>query len=211
MKSVLIGIAGGSSSGKTSIAKKLKRAFDQTNSVVIIREDDYYKDQSDLALSERINTNYDHPFAFDHDLLIQQLSDLMKGKTIEKPLYDYKTYTRSLETETIEPADVVVIEGLFVLENKDIRDMLDIKIYVDTPTDVRFIRRLLRDVDQRGRTVQSVVNQYLETVRIMHEQFVEPSKRYANVIIPEGGKNKVAIDLLTTKISSIISKNMREN
>ena len=208
MKPILIGIAGGSASGKTSIALKLKRTFDKTNSVTIIREDDYYKDQSNMKFEERIETNYDHPFAFDHALLLEQLKDLVAGKTIEKPTYDYKIHTRSDVTEMVESADVIVLEGLFVLENENIRDMLDIKIYVDTPNDVRFIRRLLRDVDERGRTVQSVVNQYLSTVRIMHEQFVEPSKRYADVIIPEGGKNEVAIDLLTTKIASIIHTNM---
>ena len=204
MKPILIGIAGGSASGKTSIAQRLKRTFDKTNSVTIIREDDYYKDQSDLKFEERIETNYDHPFAFDHELLLKHLYELVNGNSINKPTYDYKIHNRSDVIEVIDSADVIVLEGLFVLENKDIRDMLDIKIYVDTPTDVRFIRRLLRDVDERGRTVQSVVNQYLNTVRVMHELFVEPSKRYADVIIPEGGKNEVAIDLLTTKIASII-------
>jgi uridine kinase len=208
MKPILIGIAGGSASGKTSIAQRLKRTFDKTNSVTIIREDDYYKDQSNLKFEERIETNYDHPFAFDHRLLLQQLNELVNGKSIKKPTYDYKIHTRSDVIEIVDSADVIVLEGLFVLENKEIRDMLDIKIYVDTPHDVRFIRRLLRDVDERGRTVQSVVNQYLNTVRVMHELFVEPSKRYADVIIPEGGKNEVAIDLLTTKIASIIQSNM---
>jgi uridine kinase len=208
MKPIVIGIAGGSASGKTSIAQRLKRTFDKTNSVTIIREDDYYKDQSNLKFEERIETNYDHPFAFDHQLLLKQLNELVNGKSIKKPTYDYKIHTRSDVIEIVDSADVIVLEGLFVLENKEIRDMLDIKIYVDTPNDVRFIRRLLRDVDERGRTVQSVVNQYLNTVRVMHELFVEPSKRHADVIIPEGGKNEVAIDLLTTKIASIIQSNM---
>lgn len=208
MKPILIGIAGGSASGKTSISKKLKKTYEQTQSVVIIRQDDYYKDQTHLDMSERVKTNYDHPFAFDTDLLMSQLDQLMDGKSIEKPIYDFVHHTRSTQTEIIEPCDVVVLEGLFVLEEQEIRNRLNIKIYVDTDADIRFIRRLQRDVEDRGRTLQSVITQYTQTVRVMHEQFIEPSKRYADVIIPEGGKNEVAIDLLTTKIGSIIARNM---
>lgn len=207
-KPIIIGIAGGSASGKTSISKKLFETFEKSNSVVIIKEDDYYKNQDHLPMSERVKTNYDHPFAFDHELLIEQLHMLINGDDIEKPIYDYVNHTRSCETEKIAHSDVIILEGLFVLESKEIRDLLDIKVFVDTPSDVRFIRRLLRDVNERGRTLDSVVNQYLSTVREMHEQFIEPSKRFADVIIPEGGKNYVAIDLLVTKISSIIEKNM---
>ena len=208
MKPLLIGIAGGSASGKTTIAQCLKAEFEQTRSVVIIREDDYYKDQTQKTLAERVKTNYDHPFAFDHALMIEQIDALLAGQAIEKPVYDFVQHTRSTVTEVIEPCDVVVLEGLFVLEEPELRKRLNIKVYVDTDADIRFIRRLLRDVEERGRTLQSVVNQYTETVRVMHEQFIEPSKRYADVIIPEGGSNVVAIDLLKTKISSIISPNM---
>ena len=208
MKPLLIGIAGGSASGKTTIAQCLKAEFEQTRSVVIIREDDYYKDQSQKTMAERVKTNYDHPFAFDHALMIEQIDALLAGQSIEKPVYDFVQHTRSTVTEVIEPCDVVVLEGLFVLEEPELRKRLNIKVYVDTDADIRFIRRLLRDVEERGRTLQSVVNQYTETVRVMHEQFIEPSKRYADVIIPEGGSNVVAIDLLKTKISSIISPNM---
>jgi uridine kinase len=207
-KSVIIGIAGGSASGKTSIAKRLKKSFEETNSVLIIRQDDYYKDQSDMPMEERVKTNYDHPFAFDNDLLAQHLVCLIKGEEVEKPTYDFVNHTRSDVTEIIRPSDVIVLEGLFVLEDEHIRNLLDIKIFVDTPADVRFIRRLVRDVRDRGRTLDSVVNQYMNTVRLMHEIFVEPSKRFADVIIPEGGKNEVAVDLLNTKINSIINENM---
>ncbi len=203
-KVVIIGIAGGSASGKTSISAQLKEHFEHTNSVVIIRQDDYYKDQSEKTMEQRILTNYDHPFAFDDDLLISQLQKLLQREAIKKPVYDFVNHTRSQEVEVIEPSDVIVVEGLFVLENEDLRNLCDIKIFVDTDADIRFIRRLLRDVKERGRTVDSVVDQYLSTVRDMHNQFIEPSKRYADIIIPEGGNNMVAIDLLMTKISSVI-------
>ena len=205
-KPIIIGIAGGSASGKTSISRRLKEHFENEGSVLIIRQDDYYKDQSDKPMEERVKTNYDHPFAFDNDLLLQQVHELSEGRTVEKPTYDYVHHTRSDVTETCYPCDVLILEGLFVLEDENIRDLLDIKIFVDTDADVRFIRRLIRDVNERGRSVDSIVSQYLDTVRPMHEQFIEPSKRYADVIIPEGGHNEVAIDLLTTKISSIIRK-----
>lgn len=208
MKPIVIGIAGGSASGKTSVARKIKETFGDSQSVTIIRQDDYYKNQSDLLMEERVKTNYDHPFAFDNDLLVEQINSLLQGEKIEKPVYDFVNHTRSNQTEIIMPCDVIVLEGLFVLENESLRPLLDIKLFVDTDADVRFIRRLKRDVEDRGRTLNSVINQYMTTVRDMHSSFVEPSKRYADVIIPEGGKNEVAIDLLTTKISSIIKHNM---
>ena len=207
-KTILIGIAGGSASGKTSISAQLKEHYEDTNSVVIIRQDDYYKDQSEKTMEERVKTNYDHPFAFDNELLVAQLQRLSAASAICKPTYDFVHHTRSEVIEEIEPSDVVVIEGLFVLENEDLRNLCDIKIFVDTDADIRFIRRLLRDVNERGRTLESVVEQYTSTVRDMHNLFIEPSKRYADVIIPEGGHNVVAIDLLITKISSIISENV---
>jgi len=207
-KPVIIGIAGGSASGKTSIAKRLKKAFESSNSVYIIRQDDYYSDQSHMPFEQRLLTNYDHPFAFDNDLLVEHLDKLTNRVSVEKPTYDFINHTRSNDIELVEPSDVIVLEGLFVLEDARIRQRLDIKIYVDTPADIRFIRRLVRDVRDRGRTLDSVVHQYTTTVRLMHDQFIEPTKRYADVIVPEGGKNEVAIDLLTTKISSIIRENM---
>ena len=155
-------------------------------------------------MEERVKTNYDHPFAFDNDLLLQQMNDLIAGRPVEKPTYDFVHHTRADVTETCYPADVIVLEGLFVLEDPKLREIENIKIFVDTAADIRFIRRLIRDVKERGRTLDSVVNQYVNTVRVMHDSFIEPSKRYADLIIPEGGENTVAIDLLNTKISSII-------
>lgn len=207
-KTIIIGIAGGSASGKTSISKQLKEAYEDSKSVVIIRQDDYYKDQHDKTMEERVRTNYDHPLAFDNDLLVSQIKELMQGIAIEKPTYDFVEHTRSAVIEQIEPCDVLVLEGLFILEDEQLRELCDIKIFVDTDADIRFIRRLIRDVKKRGRTLDSVVDQYTSTVRDMHNLFIEPSKRYADIIIPEGGHNMVAIDLLITKISSIIKENM---
>lgn len=201
---IVIGIAGGTASGKTSIARKVKECFQDTQSVLIIRQDDYYKDQSNISMEERLKVNYDHPFAFDNDLLIAQIRELQSGRAIAKPVYDFVEHTRSNATETCFPCDVLILEGLFILEDENLRNLCDIKVFVDTPADIRFIRRLVRDVKERGRTLDSVVNQYVSTVRVMHEFFIEPSKRYADIIIPEGASNNVAIDLLTTKIASII-------
>lgn len=207
-KPLIIGIAGGSASGKSSISAQLKERYEQSGSVVIIRQDDYYKDQSEKTMEERVKTNYDHPFAFDNDLLVENLQSLLKGEEIKKPIYDFVNHTRSTKTEVVKPSDVIVLEGLFILEEEKLRSLCDMKLFVDTDADVRFIRRLIRDVKERGRTLDSVVEQYQTTVRVMHNLFVEPSKRYADVIIPEGGKNSVALDLLITKISSIIKENM---
>lgn len=208
MKPLLIGIAGGTASGKTSIAKHIQERFDNYKSVIILRQDDYYKDQSHMEMEERVKTNYDHPFAFDNELLISDMKKLLNNEAIKKPIYDFSVHNRSSETEIIEPCDVIVLEGLFVLESQELRNLLDIKVYVDTDADIRFIRRLVRDINERQRTLESIISQYTTTVRVMHELFIEPSKRYADIIIPEGGQNTVAIDLLNTKISSIISHNM---
>ena len=207
-KPIIIGIAGGTCSGKSSIANILIEDFRYTKSINIIKEDDYYKDQSHLPMEERVKTNYDHPLAFDFDLMIEHIHKLINGESIEKPTYDYTVHNRSDVTETVTPCDVIVLEGLFVLESEKLRDLLDMKIYVDTDADIRFIRRMIRDVKERGRSLDSVVSQYTTTVRVMHDLFIEPSKRYANLIIPEGGHNEVAIDLLTTKINSIIHKSV---
>jgi uridine kinase len=207
-KSVIIGIAGGTASGKTSLAKRLAKTYGKSNSVLIIRQDDYYKDQRHMTMAERLKVNYDHPLAFDNDLLAHHLRDLSTGKGVHKPTYDFTQYTRAEAVEVLQPADVIVIEGLFILEDELLRSLCDIKLFVDTPADVRFIRRLKRDVRDRGRSMDLVIDQYLTTVRMMHDTFIEPSKRYADVIVPEGGKNEVAVDLLTTKIDSIIHSNV---
>ena len=204
--SIIIGIAGGSASGKTSIAKAVYEYFKGSHKTCIIKQDDYYKDQSHLSFEERVKTNYDHPFAFDNDLLVEQLHELKKGNTVAKPTYDYTIHNRSDVVETITPRDVYILEGLFVLYDENIRQLCDILVFVDTVADIRFIRRLRRDIEERGRSLDSVCEQYLNTVRPMHEQFVEPSKKYAHIIIPEGGTNTVAIDLLITKIASVIDK-----
>ena len=205
---IVIGIAGGTCSGKTSIASILIEEFRYTNSVNIIKEDDYYKDQSHMPMEERVKTNYDHPLAFDFDLMYQNIQQLINGETVEKPTYDYTIHNRSTQTEIIKPSDVLIIEGLFALYTPEIRDLEDIKIFVDTPADVRFIRRLERDVSERARTVESITSQYLTTVKPMHDQFLEPTKQYADIIIPQRKENKVAIDLLKTKINSILNEKM---
>lgn len=204
-KPIIIGIAGGSASGKSSIANEIYEYFKHEHTIKIIRLDDYYKDQSHLTMEQRVKTNYDHPLAFDMDLLVKHLDLLKSNQSIEKPIYDFTVHNRSLQVEVIDPRDVFILEGLFVLNEAQIRERCDILIYVDTDADIRFIRRLKRDIQERGRSLESVCNQYLQTVRPMHEQFVEPSKKYAHIIIPEGSSNQVAVDLLITKISSIVS------
>ena len=207
-KPVVIGIAGGTCSGKSSIAGILIDEFRYTNSINIIREDDYYKDQSHLPMEERAKTNYDHPLAFDFDLMIDHLNKLIAGETIEKPTYDYTVHNRSNVTEIVHPSDVLIIEGLFALYTREIRDLEDIKIFIDTPADIHFIRRLKRDVKERARTIESITDQYLTTVKPMHDQFLEPTKQFADIIIPQGKSNTVAIDLLKTKINSILNEKM---
>lgn len=203
-QAIIIGIAGGSASGKTSISRQLYEYFKGYHKVVIIKQDDYYKDQSHLLMEERKKTNYDHPFAFDTDLLVQHLQQLKNNQAIEKPLYDFTLHTRSSQTERVEPREVILLEGIFVLAEEKIRNMCDILVYVDTDSDIRLMRRLKRDMQERGRSLDSICQQYLETVRPMHEQFIEPSKKYAHLIVPEGGSNHIAIDILITKIKSII-------
>ena len=207
-KPILIGIAGGTASGKTSITEIICEDFKLTNSVKVIREDDYYKDQTNLSMAERTKTNYDHPLAFDFDLLKTHLNDLLNGKTIEKPTYDYTVHNRSSVTEIVEPCDVIILEGLFALYNPEIRQLEDIKIFVDTDSDKRFIRRLRRDMVERNRTMENIIGQYLTTVKPMHEQFIEPSKKYADIIIPDGKSNIVGIDLIKTKINSVLNEKM---
>ena len=204
-KPVIIGVAGGSGSGKTTVAKEIYRKFEDQK-ILMITQDSYYKDQSDLPMEERLKTNYDHPMAFDNDLLLKHLNNLVKKETINQPVYDYANHTRSDEVNVIESRDVIILEGILILEDESLRDMMDIKLFVDADSDVRIIRRLMRDIKDRGRTIDSVIDQYTSVVRPMHLQFIEPTKRYADVIIPEGGHNKVAIDLMVTKIKTILEE-----
>ncbi|OEH91521.1 uridine kinase [Bacillus solimangrovi] len=205
-KPVVLGIAGGSGSGKTTVTRAIHKHF-TGQSILVIEQDYYYKDQSDLPMEERLKTNYDHPLAFDNDLLIEHINQLLEYKPIQKPVYDYEMHTRSSDVIHIEPRDVIILEGILILEDERLRDLMDIKLFVDTDADLRIIRRMMRDIKERGRTIDSVIQQYVSVVRPMHEQFIEPTKRYADVIIPEGGKNNVAIDLMVTKIQTILEEN----
>lgn len=200
---IVIGIAGGSGSGKTSVAKALIKDL-HMNGIKIIEQDWYYKDLSHLPAEKRAKWNFDHPDSVEFDRLIEDLSRMVAGETVEVPQYNYVTHSRAPEALTIEPQKVVIVEGIMVLYEPKLRELLDIKIFVDTDTDIRFIRRLKRDIFERGRAIDGVINQYMKTVRPMHETFVEPSKRYADIIVPEGGKNVVAIDILRAKIKSLM-------
>lgn len=202
-KPLLIGITGGTGSGKSTVAKAICESLPKQN-VVIIEQDSYYKDQSHLTPEQRENTNYDHPFAFDTDLLISHLKMLIENKPIDKPLYDFTVHNRRKETLRMEPKDVIILEGILILDSPEIRKLLDIKIFVDTDADVRIIRRIVRDMNERGRSLDSVIKQYMDVVKPMHNEFIEPTKRYADIIIPEGGYNKVAIDIMVAKIKSIL-------
>ncbi|MCL4425280.1 MAG: uridine kinase [Firmicutes bacterium] len=202
---VTIGIAGGTGSGKTTVVSEIYRNL-SGEGIALIEQDAYYKDQPDIPLEERKLVNYDHPLAFDNDLLIGHLEELFSGRAVKKPVYSFETYTRTERTVLVEPKGIIILEGILLLEDPRLRSLLDIKIYVDTDPDVRFIRRLQRDLVERGRTLESVIKQYLNVVRPMHLMFVEPSKRYADIIIPEGGFNRVAIDLILAKIKAILTE-----
>lgn len=204
-KPIIIGVSGGSGSGKTSVSRAIFNNF-PNHSIMMLEHDSYYKDQSHLSFEERLKTNYDHPFAFDTDLLIEHLEKLLNYETIEKPVYDYVAHTRSTETVIQEPKEVIILEGILILEDKRLRDLMDIKIYVDTDDDIRIIRRIKRDMVERGRTLDSIIDQYLSVVKPMYHQFIEPTKRYADVIVPEGGENRVAIDLINTKVATYFQK-----
>lgn len=204
-KPTIIGIAGGSGSGKTSVTKKIMESL-KGHSIILLEQDYYYKDQSDKTMEERLQTNYDHPFAFDNDLLIKHLQQLINRETIDIPTYDYTNHTRSSKTIIVEPKEVIIIEGIFALENDELRNLMDVKIYVDTDSDIRILRRLSRDIKERGRSMDSVIEQYLSVVRPMHLQFIEPTKRFSDIIIPAGGENMVAIDIITTKIRTLINE-----
>lgn len=204
-KPVVIGVAGGTGSGKSTVAKAIFKSLPDEN-ILIIEQDAYYKDQSELTFEERIKTNYDHPLAFDTDLLIEHVQKLCAHQAIEKPIYNFSKHNREEHTVSVIPKEIIIIEGIMILEDKRLRDLMDIKIFVDTDADVRIIRRITRDINERGRTLESVIEQYLTTVKPAHEQFIEPTKKYADIIIPEGGYNKVAIDLMTTKVMSIVKE-----
>ncbi len=205
MSTYVVGVAGGTGSGKTTVARKLVEEF-KDQPVRLIPQDAYYKDLKGVPLEERAQVNYDHPFAFDNELLAQHLDDLIAGKSVEQPIYNYHTHSRSDDTITVEPATIILVEGILVLEDERLRQRMSIKVYVDTDADERFIRRLKRDLVERGRSIDSVIDQYLGSVRPMHLQFIEPTKRYADVILPEGGANHVGIDLLASKIRAVLEQ-----
>ncbi|MBT3502524.1 MAG: uridine kinase [Candidatus Marinimicrobia bacterium] len=204
MNTIIIGIAGGTGSGKTSLAKKILAEYGE-GEVAVLEQDSYYNDLSHILYEERVTQNFDHPDSIDIDLFETHLQNLINSTSVKVPTYDFSTHVRMNQVTRVTPHRVLVVEGILTLHYSQIRNLLSIKIFVDTPADIRFIRRLTRDIHERGRTPESVNKQYLTTVRPMHEQFVEPSKYYADLIVPEGGENKVAVDLLRTKINSILA------
>lgn len=202
---MIIGVAGGSASGKTSVAHAILEKFDDEK-VAVIEHDSYYKNQSQLSMEERIKTNYDHPLAFDTDYFIAQLKELKDGRAVDIPTYDYPNHTRAKETYRQEPVDVIIVEGILVLEDERLRELMDIKIFVDTDDDVRILRRIKRDMDERGRSLDSIITQYLSAVKPMYDRFIEPTKRFADIILPEGISNVVGVDILMTKIESLLTQ-----
>lgn len=199
---IVIGIAGGTGSGKSTLVKKIKEEFNDRTT--ILSHDFYYKQHNDITFEQRKKLNYDHPDSFDTDLMIEHIRELASGREIQRPVYDFIIHNRVDDTVAVKPAKVIIVDGILIFENKELRDMFDIKLFIDTDADVRIIRRILRDVSERGRTLESVVNQYLTTVKPMHEQFVEPYKKYADIIIPEGGHNQVAIEMVNHRIHSLL-------
>ncbi|ACG62037.1 TPA: uridine kinase [Streptococcus equi subsp. zooepidemicus] len=204
-KPIIIGVTGGSGGGKTSVSRAILNSFPNAR-IAMIQHDSYYKDQSHISFEERVKTNYDHPLAFDTDFMIQQLKELLAGRPVDIPIYDYKEHTRSNRTFRQEPQDVIIVEGILVLEDERLRELMDIKLFVDTDDDIRIIRRIQRDMVERGRSLESIIEQYTSVVKPMYHQFIEPSKRYADIVIPEGVSNVVAIDLINTKIASILGE-----
>lgn len=205
MKNVIvIGIAGGTGSGKSTLIQNIKRQF--SDEITILSHDFYYKAHDNMTYAQRCELNYDHPDAFDTDLMIEHVKQLKQWKEIQRPVYDFTIHNRVDETVIVKPSKVVVVEGILIFENQQLLDLCDMKVFVDTDADVRIIRRILRDVKERGRTLESVVNQYLTTVKLMHEQFVEPSKKKADIIVPEGGFNLVALDMLNHRIKALLAE-----
>ncbi|RLC61741.1 MAG: uridine kinase [Chloroflexi bacterium] len=205
MRPIVIGVAGGTGSGKTTVANQILRRVGAEH-VAYIPHDAYYRDLSHLPPCQRAQVNFDHPDSLETELLIEHLKELRAGRAVEIPIYDFTTHTRMPETRRVEPAPVILVEGILVFAESQLRELFDVKLYVDTDADVRFIRRLRRDIEERGRTVDSVCEQYLSTVRPMHLEFVEPSKRYADVIIPEGGFNNVAIEMVAARIRGLLAE-----
>ncbi len=203
-KPILVGIAGASASGKSLLAETLVEEL-KSEHLSVISEDSYYKDQSHLSMDERVLTNYDHPDAIDHNLMLQHLQMLKQGEAIQVPTYDYSIHNRTSETRTVRPSRVVIYEGILLFVNPDVRKQFDLRFYMDTPLDICLIRRLQRDIVTRGRDMESVISQYMETVRPMFQQFIEPSRQHADLIIPRGGKNRIAMDLIKTKINTLIN------
>lgn len=201
-KAIIIGIAGGTGCGKSTFINKIKEEFN--DNVSILSHDFYYKQHNDIPFEERKKINYDHPNAFDTDIMIEHIKALARGETIERPVYDFTIHNRIDETVTVYPAKVIIVEGILIFENEELRNLCDIKVFIDTDADVRIIRRILRDVQERGRMLDNIVDQYLTTVKPMHEMFVEPSKKYADIIIPEGGFNQVALEMLNERIHSLL-------
>ncbi len=208
-KPILIGIAGGTGSGKTTVAKAITSEFGKSE-VALIEQDAFYRDLKHLPFEERVKVNFDHPDAVDFDLMKATMRKLLSGQPIQIPVYDYTTHTRSQQMRYFEKHHIVVLEGILALLDEELRDMMDIKLYVETADDIRVIRRIKRDINKRGRSFESVIKQYYATVRPMHVQFVEPTKRYADIIIPEGGRNVVAVDIIRTKIMSILLQKNEE-
>lgn len=202
MNTVIIGIAGGSSSGKTTITKKLKEKF--KDSVSIVYHDNYYKSNDNLPMSERVLINYDSPEAFETELMVEHLKSLLDGKGVDCPVYDYSVHNRTDRTVRIEPAEVIIVEGILVLQSRQLRELMDIKIFVDTDADERIMRRIQRDVCERNRELESVMRQYRDTVKPMHEKYIEPSKKYADIIVVGGGRNQVALSLINAWVASSI-------
>ncbi|HKP86973.1 MAG TPA: uridine kinase [Blastocatellia bacterium] len=207
---MIIGISGGTGSGKTTVAQKIIASVGAEN-VVYLQQDSYYRNLGDMPVEVRHRVNFDHPHALDNDLLMNHIEALRAGESIEQPIYDYATHSRRVDTIRVEPRPIIIVEGILVFVDAQMRRLMDIKIFVDADADIRFIRRLDRDVHERGRSVESIISQYTTTVRPMHLQFVEPSKRYADIIIPEGGHNDVGIDLVTEKIKSILARTVEED
>ena len=205
MKPIIIGVAGGTGSGKTTVSQEILRRVGAER-IVFIQHDSYYRDRSHLSLEERARLNYDHPDSLESEFLVSHLQQLQAGQPVEIPVYDFTTHTRTDETRCVEPKWVILVEGILIFAEPALREMFDVKIWVDTDADVRFIRRLRRDITERGRTVESVIEQYEETVRPMHLEFAEPSKRYADVIIPEGGFNTVAMDMVVARILEMLGE-----
>jgi uridine kinase len=202
MSAYVVGVAGGTGSGKTTVAERIVESLPSEH-VCILQHDNYYRDRPELSYEERCAQNYDHPASLETELLIEHLSQLKAGRAVETPVYDFKTHRRSERTERVEPRRVIVVEGILVFVEEHLRDQLDLKLFVDTPADIRVFRRIRRDLEQRGRTFASIREQYYATVRPMHLEFVEPSKAFADLIIPEGGRNRVALDLILAKLLSV--------